>query len=218
MKEIQFLIKYSRDFEVKRVLSTQKRLKWYFDNGYNLSNSVLPKNINVEELEKASEKEIIEYVSKEYNSEFFKQHEESINSLLPEYLGKLRSCLSEIGIELLPNIEIRLTKYGIAGSYNVPNVVIANISKFFNIGLIRNILHEIIHLHIQDLIDKYKIGQWEKEIIVDSLFEKFFPDIFKKQNYKIDASKAQKIFLGNYPNIELIISSVAKMESSIPPK
>jgi len=33
MKKIQFLIKYSKDFEIERVLSTKRRLKWYFDNG-----------------------------------------------------------------------------------------------------------------------------------------------------------------------------------------
>lgn len=212
MEEIQFSIKHSKEFEIQRVLSTKRKLKWYFNNGYNLSNLVLPKNISVEDLEKESENKIIKYINKEYNPEIFKQHEQNINSLLPEYLNKLVNYLSEINVELLPNIEIKLTKYGIAGSYNVPNVVIINVSKFFSVGLIRNILHEIIHLHIQDLIDKYKIGQWKKEIIVDCLFEKFFPNIFKKQNYPIDASKIKKIFNKNYPNIELIISSVSKVK------
>lgn len=212
MKKIQFSVKYSKDFEIERVLSTKRRLKWYFDNGYNLSNSVLPKNISVEELEKASEKEIIEYVSEEYNPEIFKQHEKDINYLLPEYLDKLRDYLSGVNIELLPYIEIRLTKYGVTGSYKVPNIIVVNISKFFSIGLIRNILHEAIHLHIQNFIDKYEIGQWEKEIIVDSLFEKFSPDIFKRQNYRIDASGVQKIFEENYPQIELIISEVSRLK------
>lgn len=212
MKEIQFSIKHSKEFEIERVLSTKRKLKWYLNNGYNLSNLVLPKNISVEELEEKSNNEIIEYINGEYNPEIFKQHEQNINSLLPEYLNKLVNYLSEINVELLSNIEIKLTKYGIAGSYNVPNIVIINISKFFNIGLVRNILHEIIHLHIQNLIDKYKIGQWKKEIIVDCIFEKFFPDIFKRQKYPIDAFEIQKIFNKNYPNIELIISTVSKIK------
>ena len=213
MKKINFFIKYSKEFEIQRVLSTKRKLKWYFDNGYNLSNSVLPKNMSVEELEKKSEKEIIKYVNEEYSGEVFKTHEQAINSLLPDYLNKLSNYFFEINIELLSNIEIKLTKYGTAGSYNFPDIIIVNVLKFFNIGLIRNILHETIHLHIQSLIDKYKIGQWEKEIIVDCIFEKFSPDIFKRQNYKIDASNIQKIFKENYPKIELIIYTVLQMQS-----
>lgn len=214
MKQIKFLIKYSKELEIQRVLSTKRKLKWYVDNGYNLSNSVLPKNINIKEFDKKSESEIFEYVDEEYDPEIFKQHKQAINSLLSDYLNKLTNYLSEINIEILPNIEIRLTKYGTAGSYNVPNIVIINILNFFNIGLIRNILHEIIHLHIQSLIDKYKTGQWEKEIIVDCIFKKFFPDISKKQDYKIDASNIQKIFEENYPKIELIIRTVSQMQKS----
>ena len=84
-------------------------------------------------------------------------------------------------------------------------------SKFFDIGLVRNILHETIHLHIQNLINKYKIGQWEKEIIVDNLFEKFFPLLVKKQNYPKNMSKIQEIFNKNYPNLELIMRNVSKL-------
>ncbi|MEK7471548.1 MAG: hypothetical protein AAB623_02780 [Patescibacteria group bacterium] len=210
MKKIKFLIKYSSELEIQRALTIKRKLKWYFDNGYNLSNSVLPKNISVEELDKKSEKEIIECVNEEYKEEIFKPHEQAVNSLLPEYLNKLADYFFEINLEVLLNIEIRLTKYGTTGSYNVPNVAIVNISKSFNIGLIRTILHETIHLHIQNLIDKYKIGQWEKEIIVDCLFEKFSIDILKKQNYPIDASKIKEIFEENYPNIELIIRDISK--------
>ncbi len=212
MKKIKFLIKYSKEFEAQRVLSTKKKLKWYFDNGYNLSNSVLPKKISVEELDKKSETEIIKYVNEEYDSDLFQPHIQTINSLLPDYLNRLAEYFSKIDIEVLPNIEIKLTKYGTAGSYNSPNIVIVNISKSFNIGLVRNILHEIIHLHIQGLIDKYKIKQWGKEILVDCLFEKFNASILKRQNYPIDASKIQKIFHENYPKVELIIYNVSKMK------
>lgn len=210
MGKIEFSIKYSTESEIERVLATKRRLKWYFDNGYNLSNSVLPKNISVEELNKKSEIELTKYIKEEYNSELFIPHEKTINLLLPEYLNKLEVYFSQVNIEVLPNIEIRLTKYGTAGSYNVPNIVIVNISNFFNIGLIRSILHETIHLHIQSLIDKYKIGQWEKEIIIDNIFEKFSPDILKRQNYPIDTSRIKKIFEENYPKIELIISNISK--------
>lgn len=210
MEKIKFSIKYSREFEIQRVLSTKNKFKWYSDKGYNLNNFTLPKGFSAEELSNRSEAEIISYVNEEYDTEFFQPHMQTVNSLLPNYLNKLADYLFGINVKILPNIEIKLTRYGVGGSYNIPNTVIINTSKLFNIGLVRVILHEIIHLHIQSLIDKYKIEQWEKEIIVDSLFEKFSVDIFKRQNYLIDASKIQKIFKENYPKIELIIHNVSK--------
>lgn len=213
MKKVKFLIKYSKELEIERVLSTKKKFDWYFDNGYSLNNSVLPKHINLEEFNKKTEKELINYINEEYTSKFFQLSKKEIKFLLPTYLSKLEDFFSKINIKLLPSIEIILTKYGTTGSYIIPNVVIVNTSKFFSVGLIRNILHEIIHLHIQSLIDKYKIKQWEKEIIVDSIFEKFFKALFKSQNYLIDASKIKKIFNKNYPNIELIISNISKIKS-----
>ena len=212
MKKIKFLIKYSKEFEIQRVLSTKKKLKWYSDNGYNLNNFTLPKGLSVEELSKSSEAEIISYINEEYDSEFFQPHAQTVNSLLPNYLNKLADYFLGINVKILPNIEIKLTRYGIGGSYNIPNTVIINTSKLFNIGLVRVVLHEIIHLHIQNLIDKYEIGQWEKEIIVDGIFEKFSVDIFKRQNYPIEASKIQKIFKENHPKIELIVHNVSLLK------
>ena len=208
MKKIKFSIKYSREFEIQRVFSTKKKLKWYSDIGYNLNNFVLPKGFSAEELSNKSEAEIISYVSEEYNAEFFQPHMQTVNSLLPNYLNKLADYLFEINVKVLPNVEIQFTRYGIGGSYNIPNTVIINTSKLFSIGLVRVILHEIIHLHIQGLIDKYKIGQWEKEIIVDSLFEKFSVDIFKRQNYQIDEANIQKIFKEHYPDLESIMRNI----------
>lgn len=209
---MKFSIKFSKESEIQRVLWTKERFKWYKDNKYDLNNFVLPKKFSAEDLSEKSDIEITKYIDEEYDTEFFQPHIQTINSLLPDYLNKLRDYFSEINVEVLPEIEIKLTRYGIGGSYGIPNGVIINVSKRFNIGLVRTILHETIHLHIQYLIDKYKIDQWEKEIIVDNIFEKFSPDIFKKQNYLIDADIIQKIFKENYPNIELIMSSISKIK------
>jgi hypothetical protein len=210
MERIKFSIKFSKEFELQRILWTKERFKWYTDNGYNLNYFVLPKGFSAKELSEKSDIEITKYINEEYNTEFFQPHIQTINSLLPGYLSKLADFFSKINIEVLPDIEIKLTKYGIGGSYSIPNVAIVNISKFFKIGLIRNILHETIHLHIQGLIDKYKIEQWEKEMIVDNIFEKFLPNLLKRQNYPKDMFNIQEIFQKNYPNLELIINYISK--------
>ncbi len=211
MNKIKFSIKYSKELEIQRVLSTKKKLKWYFDNGYNLNNSALPKYISIKELDKAPKGELIKYINEEYTPKLFQLNKKEISFLLPDYLNKLEDYFSKINVKPILNIRIILTKYGTAGSYIVPNIIVINVSNFFSIGLIRNILHEIIHLHIQDLINKYEIKQWEKEIIVDSVFEKFSASLFKRQNYPINAFEIQKIFNESYPNIELIISRILKI-------
>ena len=50
------------------------------------------------------------------------------------------------------------------GSYKLPNLVIYNIN---NKKGFKTIVHEIIHLLIENQIQEFKIQHWEKERIVD---------------------------------------------------
>lgn len=73
--------------------------------------------------------------------------------------------LKEIFYKKIPDtFIIKLTSYGMGGSYDLPNIVRFNIKS--TIGP-KTILHEIIHLAIEPWIIKYKIRHWEKERIVD---------------------------------------------------
>ena len=110
---MKFSIKFSKESELERVLWTKERFKWYLENKYDLKNFVLPGNIKVEEFDLKSETEIREYINKEYSEEFFQPHVQIINTLLREYLNKLTDYFSEIKIEVLPEIEIELTRYGV---------------------------------------------------------------------------------------------------------
>ncbi|MEI7777561.1 MAG: hypothetical protein WCI52_03045 [bacterium] len=208
MQKINFKIIFSEESELQRILWTKGRLEWYTNHNYNVSKLILPKDVTPEKLAALSEEEISEAVKKEFDPTIYQKHVQSIDSLLQKYLDILAEKFSAIDIEVLPNIEIRLTRYGMAGSYNIPNVAIVNISNFYDVGLIRNILHESIHLHVQPLIYKYGVDQWQKEVIVDGLFEKFFPDLFKKQTYPSDMSVVQNIFNSQYPNLDSIMSNV----------
>lgn len=212
MEKIKILIKYSKEIEQQRVLWTKERLSWYRDNKYNVNNLTLPENLNIEKLDKILEPEIIEIVNAEYNPELYQPSVQTINSLLSGYLDKLANYFFNINISILSELEIRLTRYGMTGSYNVPNIIVLNISKFFGAELIRIIIHETIHLHIQSLVDKYKIDQWQKEAIVDNLFKKVFPDMAKQQNYPYDISGTQNIFEKYYPDLELIMSNISKLK------
>lgn len=208
--EMSFTVSFSKEIEIQRLLSTKNDLEWFAKNGYDANRFPLPKEMSPEKLGAAKNSDIQIAVENDYDPEAYKPHEQTILNLLPNYLDTLSGSFSKIGIKVQPNIGIKLTKYGTGGSYTIPNVVLVNISNYYNIGLIRTILHEIIHLHIQHLIDAYKIRQWHKEAIVDCVFENIFPSLLKRQHYQEDVSKTQETFKKYYPDLDLIIETVSK--------
>ena len=104
--------------------------------------------------------------------------------------------------------EIKLTKYGVGGSYNLPNTIIVNFQGKFGIGVSKTIIHEIVHLSIQELIEKYKVGHWEKERVVDLILLKIVPEIAKMQNISIDTKLVDEAFERYYPNLEEVIKNL----------
>ena len=96
------------------------------------------------------------------------------------------------------------------GSYNLPNTVIINLNNSFNIGMLKTIIHEIIHLSIQKYIDEYKIGQWQKERIVDLFFIKNFPERIPMQNMPINTEKIDQTFDDNFPDMKTVIEKISK--------
>lgn len=205
---IKLSLEFSKQFEIDRIKNTIERLDWYLENKYNLSYLSFPKNIDIEKLKETSEEKIIKTVDEEYDKNKFISSVEEIQQIYEKYESHLEEFIKNIGLEVIPNIKVYLTYYGIGGSYHLPNEIIINISKSFSVGRVKTILHEIIHLHIQHLIDQYKIGQWDKETIVNLLFEKAFPDIYKEPNIPVNTTKTKKVFAENFPNVEKIISLI----------
>mgnify|MGYP001169940824 CR=1 FL=1 len=207
---IKLSLEYSKEFELERIQSTINRLDWYLGNKYSLSSLSFPKNVDVNNLKEIKKEELVEAVGEEYDESKFATTAESILQMYEKYEVKLEDFIKSIGLSVIPEVKVSLTNYGIGGSYHLPNEIIVNINRFFSIGLIRNILHEIIHLHIQTLIDQYKISQWNKETIVNLLFEKAFPEIYKEPNIPMDTTKIRKIFEENFPNIKKVISLISE--------
>jgi hypothetical protein len=84
---------------------------------------------------------------------------------------------------------VYLTSYGAGGSYNPPNVIVFNIN---NKGGLKTIIHEIIHLLIEDQVQKYKIQHWEKERIVDLIMNSKEFDFLKYNFWQRDYAGAEK--------------------------
>ncbi|MCR4274528.1 MAG: hypothetical protein NUW02_00545 [Candidatus Campbellbacteria bacterium] len=210
-ESIKLSFEYSKSLEKERVINTIKRLPWYRDNRYNVDIIAFPKNLDTNNLVSTSDEDILNAIDLEYNQEKHISSEKEMTKLFSLYEGRLVSFLKETELPIISNIIVHLVMYGTAGSYSLPNKVIVNISKFYNVGLMRNILHEIIHLHIQHLIDTYKIGQWEKERVVDLLMEKCFPEITKQQHIQIDTTKIDEVFNTHYPNVPYILETIGEI-------
>lgn len=143
-------IKFGVEHEKKRVEFTLSKSDWYKAHNYN---PLLPN----EAIEKEFKKEDYENAEKELKSEFSKI-EKSLEKSLIEKFGSN---------SIPPEYDVILTKYGVAGSYNLPNKIIINISaKKSKIEILK---HEIIHLIVENEVKKRDLTHEEKENLVNSL-------------------------------------------------
>ena len=209
---IKLSFEYSKELEVKRITSTINRLDWYLNNNYKLDWMTFPRDVDINNLASIPKEDILKAVEKEYDPQKYISAVDSLNQMYGPYGIRLRKFIEGLSLPVITDIIINLTLYGMGGSYHVPNKVISNISKYSDGKLLGNILHEIIHLHIQHLIDKYRIDQWKKETLVNLLFATAFPEIDKKNDIPIKTKEIELIYKANFPEIGKIISLVAELE------
>lgn len=152
-------IKYSIKLEKQRIKNTIKKLSWYEKLGYLPR---FPKNINpkTDNLKKVYAALLDEYAEKDYKSATAEINKK-FSKIENIFYGKLHNAC---GKRIKRNFKLILTKYGVGGSYKLPNKIILNINSKSKIN---TILHEITHLAIEPYIQKYQIQQNEKERIVN---------------------------------------------------
>ena len=205
---IKLSFEFSKELEVKRMLYTIGRLDWYLSNKYSLDWMSFPRSIDSSKLTNVSKEKIVQAIEEEYDANKYASAEKSLTQLFNPYGFRLKKFIESLGLPVIHSIVVSLTFYGMGGSYHTPNKVVCNISKYSGAELLGNLLHEILHLHIQHLIDKYKIDQWKKETLVNLLFETAFPDIRKENKVPIDTKNVEMIYKENFPNIEKIVSLI----------
>jgi hypothetical protein len=203
---------YSKEFDIQRVVDTVKRIDWYVENGYNLRSLSFPKILDIEKIKDYSVKEIEESVLSEYNEDLYKDNKKFLIDNSDKIFQEIESAFSKSGLLYKDEYNIYLTKYGIGGSYNLPNIVIINLNNSFNISMLRTIIHEIVHLAIEEDVTRYKIDQKQKERIVDLFFIKNFPRrIFMQKIYSsINTEKIDQTFDDNFPNMESVIKKISE--------
>mgnify|MGYP001614309841 CR=1 FL=1 len=203
---------YKKEFDIQRVINTIKKIDWYVENKINYKTFSFPQKIDKEKLKGYSEEEITNIVITEYSDVLYKENEKFLVENWNKVSKEIESAFSKSSLLCQEEYRIFLTKYGTAGSYDLPNTIIINISKVFGIGMLKTIIHEITHLAIEENITKYKIGQAQKERIVDLFFVKNFPKRAILQNIymSMNTDKIDQTFDDNFPNMENVIKKLSE--------
>lgn len=202
-------IYYSIDFEVERILGTIKKIEWYKTNGYTVN---LPESLDLSDIDKITKEDIKEAVTKEYEEQNYLLAKKYIEGNWIKFDEAFVANALSTKLVIQDQYAILLTRYGVGGSYNLPNKIIINIRRMFEFGLIMTIAHETTHLLIQPLVEKYNIDHWIKERIVDMLLEQFAQKLNKFQSIPVDTQKIDEVFNKNYPDVELILKLLGSPE------
>lgn len=202
-------ILYSKDLEIDRVASTIKRIDWYKAKGYTVQ---LPDGLNISDSSVVSREDIETAISKEYDEQNYIGSKKYIEDHWGDIGNELLKNIKNTSLTVTEHYDIYLTRYGVGGSYHLPNKIIINIRRMFEYGLLKTIAHESVHLAIQPLVEKYNVTHWDKERVVDLLLERFVPKVNSFQKIPIETKRIDETFKKEYPNIDLILKSLGVSE------
>jgi hypothetical protein len=154
---MELIIKYGKKFEISRIKSTLGKLDWYKVHGYK---PILPKDVETEE-------QIIRFIEESFDEEEYEKKKKRLfqefKKIKKSFVESLRGFFSNVP----KDIEVLLTKYGVGGSYSVPNRVIINIQAYK--PTIEILKHEILHLLSEEEIIRRKLSHEEKEEFIKNL-------------------------------------------------
>lgn len=198
---------YGKEFDTQRVKKTISDIGWFIKNNYQYKNFSFPKNLDKEKLQSYTEDEIKNAVISEYNDDKYKEFESVIINNWEKVFAELKSAFQKSGLAYQDEYTVYLTKYGTGGSYNLPNIIVINTFSSTKERVLQIIIHEMIHLAIEESIIKHKISQAQKERMVDLFFVKYFPKrVFAQNVYmSLDLEKYDQIFDDNFPDMKAVI-------------
>lgn len=205
--KIKLQFEYSVGSETQRVLNTIKKWGWYMEHGYKPR---LPEKFDITKIHDYNKAEVHEIISKEYSEDFYEPVCDKINTEWQKYCD-FKDKIENLDLNMQNTYIIQLTKYGTSGSYKIPNKVVLSTRCKEPVPVL---IHEMIHLAIEDSIIKYGIEQFAKERIVDLILAKIYPDFSKMQNQLTDKEnqKIDKIFNKFFPDIKEIIKQISKLK------
>ena len=208
--ETYLKVNFSKEDEIKRIKYTLGKLDWFIKQGYKINLPDKIKEIS-DQGRIPTDDEISEAVSAEFNQ---KEYEEKTQDLIQKW-EKMREDflkkLATLGLPLQPEYRVTFTKYGVGGSYDLPNKIKINFDYSYARNTLATTFHEIIHLTIENLIKEYNISHWTKERLVDLVYSKFFPAEQRLQRNPEKSERVDEIFSHFFPDIERIIHEVGKL-------
>jgi hypothetical protein len=204
MPKLQIL--YSPEFEIDRIRYTLEKLEWYHCHGYNPR---VPAKLCAPN-RTPSNTEIAQIVDSEYDASIYETQE----AFLISHWNTAFDCSVAHLDKILPFLHdkyiVYLTRYGTGGSYDYPNTIYANITYWWETGLVCNTLHEATHLAIHPLIEKHKISHWQKERLVDLITLRLSKKYGRTQELNVNVSVVDRMFEAFYPDIKRIIANIAQ--------
>jgi len=204
---IELNVIYSLDREVNRVKSTVKKLSWYKERGY--LNIALPKNIS----EQSSLEDIFKATSSEYLETEYEKFSQRIKERWFEFINRIKMLHEIPSFHLRDKYNIVLTKYGTGGSYYPQtDKVIVNIKTKGQEEVMGTIIHEIVHIGIDHLIESHNVKHWYKERLVDLIMQRYFSELDKMQQIEKGANIVDEAFKKYFPDIEAITREVGNIK------
>jgi len=132
----------------------------------------------IEKLRKLNDKKIVAYFKNSiYNPEFYKKGIAKLNKHKQNII-KLIDVLKNDSykfLEIFPEYTVRLTLFGTDGMYVYENqeiILKTSTQGIFNWGIVKTILHEVIHIGIEKRARETKMLQEKKEEIVNEIFDR----------------------------------------------
>jgi hypothetical protein len=195
-------IKFSLEYENHRVQGVLKKLQWFKENGYDVG---LPQGLSP----MADESTISDAVSREYVESEYEKYSQMIKNKWQDYISKIETVGRDLPFQLKNEYTIFLTKYGTAGSYFAEEAkIVVNMIKRDEASVLGTVIHEITHIGIEYLIQKYNVSHWKKERLVDLICEKYFSDLRQLRVITEDVSSVDEAFSALYPDIEKIVQKI----------
>ncbi len=168
---------HSRETEIDRITQTLKKRGWYREHGY-FENLYFPKGIDRNQ-ETIPEETIRKAVEQEYDSTLYKKAEEELLKAWGEVGDFVTKTFQESNFFPCVSYDIQLTRYGTGGSYTLPNTIVLNLEKSPN--LFATVLHEMVHLALEERVQKEGLSQTQKESLVEDITTRLFPEFVLKK-------------------------------------
>lgn len=200
-------VSYSFDHEVERIHEVGQNLDWYLQNGYK---PLLPQGITYENIASLSKLKIIAILTKVFHEDDYAAAKHVLMRNVEKYHVPFGDKLIELGLFVEPKYEVILTKYGTSGSFLVPKDVVLNIMGKTGTEPIAKVMHEIVHMVIQPLLEKHPLQRGEKERLVDLIVRRVAPfeDTPMQDIPKSIADKVDELFEKHYPDIEALLKEL----------